>query len=232
MSRPWTTGPCLPQPAARNRCRTRQPPSPGRRGERRGPCGSVPAVPDLGLTEEPPAGDVKLAVQIGFPGGDSTWRVSGRECGRRLRQAGSPKCTAGSGSGRAIRCSWTQLDLMAHDPEPAPRWPGTLRGHGRHTDRTRYSHGGKWRNGRSVAIPMGLDRLTVKPSAKPTLVRTQHLPLKTPGQTRCRCSRMPGLMRVRERFCRPFPVAVGQILAGQRRMESGCPGAPCTGLSR
>ena len=60
---------------------------------------------------------------------------------------------------------------------------------------------------------MGRDRLTVKPSAKPTLVRTQHLPLKTPGQTRCRYSRMPGLMRVRERFGRPFPVAVGQLWA-------------------
>ena len=27
-----------------------------------------------------------------------------------------------------------------------------------------------------MAIPMGRDGLTVKPSAKPTLVRTQHLP--------------------------------------------------------
>jgi hypothetical protein len=66
---------------------------------------------------------------------------------------------------------------------------------------------------RSVGIPMGWDRRSVKPSAKPTLVRTQHLPLKTPGQTRCRCSRIPGLMRVRERFGRPFPVAVGQLWA-------------------
>ena len=29
---------------------------------------------------------------------------------------------------------------------------------------------------RSAAIPIGRDRLTVKPSAQPTLVRTQHLP--------------------------------------------------------
>jgi hypothetical protein len=50
-----------------------------------------------------------------------------------------------------------QLDLMRHDPEPASRWPGTLRGYGRHTDRTRYSRGGKWRNSRSAAIPMGRD---------------------------------------------------------------------------
>jgi len=33
---------------------------------------------------------------------------------------------------------------------------------------------------------MGRDRLTVKPSAKPTLVRTQHLPPETPGQSRWR----------------------------------------------
>ena len=42
------------------------------------------------------------------------------------------------------------------------------------------------------------------------LVRTQHLPRKTPGQTRCRCSRRPGLQRVRGRFGRPLPVSVGQ----------------------
>lgn len=35
--------------------------------------------------------------------------------------------------GGAVRCSWTQLDLMGHDPEPASRWPGTFRGYGRHT---------------------------------------------------------------------------------------------------
>jgi hypothetical protein len=34
----------------------------------------------------------------------------------------------------------------------------------------------EWRNGRSVAIPMGGDGRSVKPSAQPTLVRTQHLP--------------------------------------------------------
>jgi hypothetical protein len=67
--------------------------------------------------------------------------------------------------GGTVRCSWTQLDVTGHDPEPASRWPGTLRDYGRHTDRTRYSHGGKWGNSRSVAIPVGRDRLTVKPSA-------------------------------------------------------------------
>ena len=35
-------------------------------------------------------------------------------------------------------------------------------------------------NSRSAAIPMGRDRLAVKPSAKPTLVRTQHLPPAKP----------------------------------------------------
>jgi len=40
---------------------------------------------------------------------------------------------------------------------------------------------------------------------------------------------MPGLMRVRERFGRPFPVAVGQIWPGQRHVENGCPGPPVRG---
>src|ERR1035438_10198324 len=102
-----------------------------------------------------------MTMQIGFPRCESIRRVPGR-------------VQDGSGT---MRCSWTQLDLMGHDPEPASRWPGTLRDYGRHTDRTRYSRGGEWRNSTSVAIPMGRDRLTVKPSASPTLVRTQHLPL-------------------------------------------------------
>jgi hypothetical protein len=77
--------------------------------------------------------------------------------GRRL--SGVPgRVQDGSGT---MRCSWTQLDLMGHDPKPASRWPGTLRDYGRHTDRTRYSRGGKWGNGRSAAIPMGRDGLTV-----------------------------------------------------------------------
>jgi hypothetical protein len=95
------------------------------------------------------------------------WEVSGTcpvwpgEYGHRLRLSGVPgRVQDGSG---AVRCSWTQLDLMGHDPKPVPRWPGTLWDYGRHTDRTRYSRGEKWRNGRSAAIPMGRDRLTVKP---------------------------------------------------------------------
>ncbi len=68
-------------------------------------------------------------------------------------------------SSGAMRCSKTQLDLMGHDPEPSSRWPGTVGDYGRHTDRTRYSRGAKWSIRRSVAIPMGRDRLTVKPSA-------------------------------------------------------------------
>ena len=59
----------------------------------------------------------------------------------------------------------------------------------------------------------GLRKRSVKPSAQPTLVRTQHLPHKIPGQARCRCIRRPGLMRVRERFGRPFPLSVGQLWA-------------------
>jgi hypothetical protein len=83
-----------------------------------------------------------------------------------------------------------QLDLMGHDPKPASRWPGTLRDYGRHKDRVRYSRGENRENGRSVAIPMGRDWLTVKPSAKPTLVRTQHLP--PPAET-ARELGIPGL---------------------------------------
>ena len=85
-----------------------------------------------------------------------------------------------------VRCSRTRLDVMRHDPKPASRWPGTLRDYGRHTDRTRYSRGEEWIVRRSNGIPMGWDGLAVKPSAKPTLVRTQHLPpCKIAGQSWC-----------------------------------------------
>jgi len=50
---------------------------------------------------------------------------------------------------------WTQQDFMGRDPKGAPRWPGVLCNHGRHTDRTRISPGTEWRIRRSPAIPMG-----------------------------------------------------------------------------
>jgi hypothetical protein len=64
-----------------------------------------------------------MRVQIGFPRWDSIRRMSGREYGHRLRQAGgSAACLAGSRTAvGAVRCSWTQLDLMGHDPKPASR---------------------------------------------------------------------------------------------------------------
>src|ERR1019366_7155174 len=108
-----------------------------------------------------------VSVQIGFQGGThpahvrpGEWRASAA-AGRWLSGVPGPV----QGSSGTMRRSWTQLDLMGHDPKPASRRPGILRDYGRHTDRTRYSHGGKWRNSRSVGIPMGWDRLSVKPSA-------------------------------------------------------------------
>ena len=65
-------------------------------------------------------------------------------------------------------------------------------------------------------------RWSVKPSAKPTLVRTQHLPHKTPGQARSGCSRRPGLRRVRERSGRPLPVTVGQSWARSAQVSRSC----------
>ena len=48
------------------------------------------------------------------------------------------------------------------------------------TDAGRTEHGfhavREWRIRRSAAIPMGGNERSVKPSAQPTLVRTQHLP--------------------------------------------------------
>jgi hypothetical protein len=82
--------------------------------------------------------------------------------------------------------------------------------HGRGADGMRVSRGGEWRDSRSAAILMGRNGRSVKPSVQPTQVRTLHLPRKTPGQTRCRCMRLPGLLRVRERSGRPLAVAVGQ----------------------
>ena len=57
------------------------------------------------------------------------WEVSGTcpvrpgEYGHRLRQASSSAASpAGSRTAvGTVRCSWTQLDLMAHDPKPASR---------------------------------------------------------------------------------------------------------------
>jgi hypothetical protein len=42
---------------------------------------------------------------------------------------------------RRIGRSGTQLDFMGRDPKRWIALPGTLRDYGRHTDRTRYSHG-------------------------------------------------------------------------------------------
>ena len=96
-------------------------------------------------------------------------------------------------------------------------------------DRARYSHDPSRSLSRSAAILMGRDRLTVKTVGLAYVGSTQHLPLKTPGQTRCRCSRMPGLMRVREQFGRPFPVAVGQWWARSGLVSGSGTGAPGIG---
>src|ERR1035438_4078259 len=109
--------------------------------------------------------------QIGSPGVGSIRYMSCPAGGVRTSAAGGRRLSGVPGrvqdGGGMVRCSWTRLDLVGHDPKPASRWPGTLPDYGRHTDRTRYSRGGKWRNSRSVAIPMGRDRLTVKPLTLP-----------------------------------------------------------------
>ena len=109
--------------------------------------------------------------QIGSPRVGSIRYMSCPAGGVRTSAAGGRRLSGVPGrvqdGGGMVRCSWTRLDLVGHDPKPASRWPGTLRDYGRHTDRTRYSRGGKWRKSRSVTIPMGWDRLTVKPLTLP-----------------------------------------------------------------
>jgi hypothetical protein len=88
-----------------------------------------------------------MPVQIGSPRVGSIRHMSCPAGGVRTsaaagRQLSGVPGRAQDGSG-AVRCSWTQLDLMGHDPEPVSRWPSTLRDYGRHTDRARYSRGGK-----------------------------------------------------------------------------------------
>ena len=132
------------------------------------------------------------------------WEVSGTcpvrpgEYGHRLRQAGgSAACSAGSRTAvGAVRCSWTQLDLMGHDPN--------LRcadqAHCGTTDATRTERGIHPAGNRVTQVSGysgGPDRLTVKPSAKPTLVRTQHLPPQTPRSDPVPLDRV---LCVRERF--------------------------------
>ena len=98
------------------------------------------------------------------------------------------------------------------------------RAHGHMTDRTGREGRNQLENRRSGGMwPLRAKR-SVKPSAQPTLVRTQHLPHKTPGQAGSGCSRLPGLRRVRGRSGRPFPVVVGQIWPGQRLVRAGFPG--------
>ncbi len=88
---------------------------------------------------------------------------------------------------RRIRRSGTELDFMGNDRKGAPRWPGIPRSYGRVADGTRFSRRGEWGIRRSAAISMGGNERSVKPSAQPTLVRTQHLPL--PAET-ARCLRV------------------------------------------
>jgi hypothetical protein len=60
--------------------------------------------------------------------------------------------------------------------------------HGHIADRVGYSRAGRGSLTRSLAIPMGWAKRSVKPSAQPTLVRTQHLPppVKTAPDQRAR----------------------------------------------
>ena len=65
-----------------------------------------------------------MAVQIGFPGWDTIRRMYGRGEWRASAAAGRwlsgvpGRVQDGSGT---MRCGWTQLDLMGHDPKPALR---------------------------------------------------------------------------------------------------------------
>jgi hypothetical protein len=69
----------------------------------------------------------------------------------------------------------------------------------------------------------GFRWISVKPSAQPTLVRTQHLPPQNP---RSGPVYAPGLIRVRERCGRPLTVAVGQPWARSGQVSGLCRGGP------
>ena len=123
--------------------------------------------------------------------------VAGRAPGRRrtgpgprLWQAGvSVTCPAGARDGWVTMgaldvagLSWTSWGMIQNVRRADQAHSEATDAH---TDRTRLSRGEEWRIRRSAGIPMGRDGLPVKPSAQPTLVRTQHLPppAKTsPGQ--------------------------------------------------
>jgi hypothetical protein len=68
--------------------------------------------------------------------------------------------------------------------------------------------------------------MTVKPSAQPTLVRTQHLPHKSPGQPRCRVRAYPCSGAVRDTAAGASAPGTAQIAAGQRpgRCRASRPG--------
>jgi hypothetical protein len=112
-----------------------------------------------------------------IPRWDTIRRMSGRRSGRhRPRQAGgiAARPAGVQDGGGTVRLSWTQLDLMGHDRKPASRWPGTLREYGRHTDRTRYSPGGKWRSSRSSLKKRGRSRGSMCPFSAGSRPGSRH----------------------------------------------------------
>jgi hypothetical protein len=77
-----------------------------------------------GLARESLAGVSTMAVQIGFPRWDTIRRMYGR--GEWRASAAAGRWLSGvpgrvQDSSGAVRCSWTQLDFMGHDPKPASR---------------------------------------------------------------------------------------------------------------
>jgi hypothetical protein len=159
--------------------------------------------------------------------------LSARDRGHRLRQAcASVTCPAGeqrlAGRQWRVGCNRTQLNVLGPDPTGASRRPGTLETtDAARTDRRFHAARNEEMAGSGDSDGQGW--AGCKPSAYPTLIRTQHLPLKTPGQARYRCSRMPGLIRVRGRFGRPLTVPVGQWWARSGLVSGSGTGAPGIG---
>jgi hypothetical protein len=104
----------------------------------------------------------------------------------RGQRAGMPADRVDREDGRPRQTRWQQARADAvracprfHQPDP--------RAHGHMTDRQDHEAGSRPNNRRSGGIVASQGKRSVKPSAQPTLVRTQHLPPhKSPGHIRCK----------------------------------------------
>jgi hypothetical protein len=134
-----------------------------------------------------------------------------------------------------LPCVFAQVKMFLRTVSVAVRAPGreTARGHGHMADSVCVTARVLWHFPSSDAMWDGTEERSVKPSAQPTLVRTQHLPpTQTPAQGRlgvpdssaghaARCHRRPPDAAFRGIYAGPIPPeppGPGPHRAGDRQL--------------